>query len=176
MALDFKEAIKLVDAGKAGPAVRRFIVFATQLAILARTGQIKDDLPGVDDTIIAAVALERMMNTKDGRKLLGIKASNKVYNAKDYPLDSPKLDIGRRLICGELTQPEALDALRALLAAADIHPDPKTLKQHLRDIEDHAHVIRESLAHLMRVAGWDGSASGLQDTFAAIIGNKGARK
>lgn len=175
MALDFKEAIKLVDAGKAGPAVRRFIGFATQLAILVRTGQMKD-LPGVDETIVAAVALERMLNTKDGRKLLGIKASNKVYNAKDYPLDSPKLDIGRRLICGELTQPEALDALRALYAAADIHPDPKTLKQHLRDIEDHAHDIQESLAQLMRVAGWDGSASGLPDTLAAILKSKGARK
>lgn len=175
MALDFKEAIRLVDAGQAAPAINRFIRLATHLSILVRTGQMQDG-PGVDETIIAAVALERLKHTKDGRKLLGLKASNKVYNAKDFPLDSPKLDIGRRLISGELTQPEALAELRTLLDAADIHPDPKTLKQLLRDIEDEAHTLREALAHLMRAAGWDGSQASLADTMASLIHGKGKRK
>lgn len=175
MALDFKEAIRLVDAGKAAPAINRFIQFATHLAILVRTGQMQDG-PGVDETIIAAVALERLKQTKDGRRLLGLKASNKVYDAKKLPFDSPKLDIGRRLISGELTQPAALAELRALFDATDDYPDPKTLKQMLRDIEDHAHTIRESLEHLMRVAGWDGSQAGMPDTMAAIIHGKEKRK
>lgn len=177
MALDFKKAIRLVDAGEAAPAINRFIQFATHLAILVRTGQMQDG-PGVDETIVAAVALERLMNTRDGRRLLGLKASNKIaaHNAKKLPLDSPKLDIGRRLISGELTQPEALAELRALFDAEDTYPDPKTLKQLLRDIEDHAHTIRESLEHLMRVAGWDGSQAGMPDTMAAIIHGKEKRK
>jgi len=175
MAITFREAIKLVDSGQAAPAVKRFITFASQLAVLVRTGQIKD-LPGVAETIVAAVALERLMHTKDGRKLLGLKASNKVYNARDIPLDSPKLDIGRRLIAGELTQPEALAALRALLDAADIHPDPKTLKQYLRDIEDQAHSIQDSLRHMMHLAGWDGTEAGLRAILADITQGKGSAK
>lgn len=173
--MTFKKAIKLVDSGQAAPAVKQFIAFAAHLAVLVRTGQMKDG-PGVDETIVAAVALERLMHTKDGRKLLGLKASNKVYNARDIPLDSPKLDIGRRLISGELTQPEALIELRALLSAADIHPDPKTLKQYLLDIEDQSHDIQASLRHLMHVAGGEGTAAQLGAALAALIqGKRGAK-
>ncbi|MBK7813861.1 MAG: hypothetical protein IPJ52_05860 [Rhodocyclaceae bacterium] len=133
MALNFKEANRLIDSGKALPAINEFLQFAATMNVALRTGQV-EEMPGMNATYVAAIALQRLIDTKDGRRLLGIRKGNKVYDVKEYPLNSPRLAIGRRLVCGEITEPGALDLLRAKFAKTDIFPDPKTLKQILRDM------------------------------------------
>jgi hypothetical protein len=172
MTLGLKEAERLISSGQAMTAINEFLRFAAMMNVAVRTGQM-ENMPGMDATYIAAVALQRLIDTKDGRRLLGIRKSNKVYNVKDYPLASPRLDIARRLGMGVITQPAALEELRADFAKADIHPDPKTLKQILRDLEDEACNVRIGLEELLRAAGWDGDLGKLPETFTVLTTGKG---
>lgn len=166
--MSFQEIESLIESGRADDEIAKFIHFATSIYIGLRTGQM-DDLPGMRETVVAAVVLQKLANTAEGRKLLGRKASNKVYNAADYPLGSKHLDIGRRFVDGVITHPEALAELRCLMAAADIHPDPKTLKNLLSDLAEQALNLRSDLEAMMRLAGWDGSEEGLKETLASIM-------
>lgn len=165
----YPEIERLIESGQALPYLREFIKFSAILSVGVRTGKM-EVAPGMEATVVAGVVLDKLMNTTDGRRLLGVRATNAVFNAKDEPPNSPKLDIARRMILGEISQPQALVELKNLLSGADIHPDPKTLKKLLRDLEDEAHSLMEQLDVLMRAAGWDGiSKSDLLDTAESII-------
>jgi hypothetical protein len=172
MTLSLKEVEQIISSGQALPAINEFLRFASLMNVAVRAGEV-ENTPGMDATYIAAIVLQRLIDTKDGRRLLGIRKSNKVYNVKDFRLDSPQLDIARRLGMGAITQPAALEELRAALAKADIYPDPKTLKQILRDLEDEACNVRIGLEELLRVAGWDGDLGNLQEVYTAMTTGKG---
>lgn len=122
--MTFSEIDELIDSGGALPALNEFIRFATVLSVGIRTGQMQE-MPGTQATIIAAVALQKLMHTTDGRKLLGIRASNKVYNEKELSFQSPQYEIARRLGCGEITREQALIELSAVYAKAQTYPDKK---------------------------------------------------
>jgi len=165
----YPEIDRLIESGQVLPYLQEFIRFSATLSVGVRTGQMAN-APGMEATVVAGVVLDKLMNTTDGRRLLGIRATNAVFNAKDEPVNSPKLDIARRMILGEISQPQALIELKNLLSDADIHPDPKTLKKLLRDLEDEAQSLMGQLDYLMRVAGWDGVSTGdLLDTAKSII-------
>lgn len=163
MALTFPEIEELIESGKALPALSEFLQFATLLSIGIRTGQMQE-LPGTQATIIAAVALQKLMDTTDGRKLLGIRASNKLYNEKELSFQSPQYEIVRRMGCGEITRDQALSELSDAYGAAQIYPDKKTLARILDSLENEANNLRENLELMLRAAGWDGSEDNLSKT------------
>lgn len=167
MALDFNEIEELIDSGKALPALNEFIQFAVMLSIGVRTGRMKE-LPGTQATIVAAVALQKLMDTTDGRKLLGIRASNKVYNEKECGLKSPQLEIARRMGCSEITREQALEELSNHYHTADTYPSRQTLNRILNDLADEASNLRENLEVMLRAAGWDGQESNLSKTLLDI--------
>ena len=167
MTLNFTEIEQQIDSGAALPAINEFLKFAVTLYIGIRTGQM-EELPGTQATIIAAVALQKMMGTADGRKVLGIKASNKVYNEKELELDSPQLEIARRMGCGEITRDQALKELEDQYSKADSYPTRPTLSRILNDLETKASSLRENLDVMLRAAGWDGSDGNLPAILADI--------
>lgn len=167
----FTEIEDLIDSGGALPALDEFIKFATMLSIGIRTGQMQE-LPGTKATIIAAVALQKLMHTTDGRKLLGIRASNKVYNEKELSLQSPQFDIVRRLGCGEITREQALSELSNVYADAQTYPDKKTLDRILSSVESDANNLRSNLEFMLQAAGWDGTKDNLSKTLMDIRGAK----
>ena len=172
---NFLEIEGLIKSGKSLPHLNGFIQFATLLSIGIRTGQM-EELPGTKDTIIAAVALQQLMNTKDGRKLLGIKAPNKVYNEAEFAINSPEYEIVRRMGCGEINRNDAMKELSNIFAIAQIYPDRKTLDRILSDLENKAKELRENLECMLRIAGWDGSDTSLSKTLLDMRGvNKQAR-
>lgn len=175
MALSYPEIDALIRSGAAVQILDRFVRASVGLSIAIRTGQVEES-EGDHETIVAGMALQRLMNTKDGRRLLGIKASNKVYNAKQYGPKSPHLDIARRLGCGEINREQALSELSDLLAKAQIFPDKKTIATLLQDLEDMALELRTDLEYMLRVAGWDGREQSLRDTFASIMRTKDSTK
>lgn len=168
MALTFPEIEELIDSGMALPALNEFIQFAVTLTIGIRTGQM-EELPGTQATIIAAMALQKLMDTTDGRKLLGIKASNKVYNEKDYGIKSPQLEIARRLGCGEINRKQALEELRDLFQKAQIYPSRPTLTRILTDLEEEANNLRGNLEVMLRAAGWDSDEGNLEGNLSEIL-------
>ncbi|MBU1980424.1 MAG: hypothetical protein KJ958_14780 [Gammaproteobacteria bacterium] len=168
---NFAEIQKMIEEGKSLPHLNEFLKFATLLSIGIRTGQM-EELPGTRETIIAAVALQQLMDTKDGRKLLGIRASNKVYNEKEVGLNSPQLEIARRMGCGEITREQALSELSNTYAAAQTYPDKKTLARILDGLVDEANKLRNNLELMLRTAGWDGAEENLSKTLADLRGGK----
>lgn len=175
MALTFPQIDELIASGKAVPDLERFILYSVGLSIAIRTGQHQEQ-KGDHETIVAGMALQRLMQTKDGRRLLGIRASNKVYSAKNYGVRSEHLEIARRLGCGELTRDQALVALSDQLAKAQIFPDPKTLKSLLRDLEEQALTMRQQLEFMMRSAGWDGAPETLEENIRRFMASHGDGK
>lgn len=167
MSLTFPEIEELIDSGEAVPAINEFIQFAVMLSIGIRTGRM-EELPGTQATIIAAVALQKLMGTTDGRKILGIKASNKVYNEEEFSLQSPALEIARRMGCGEISHKEALSDLADIYHSAQIYPTKPTLERILTSLEDKALNLRDNLEFMLRAAGWDGSDEGLSKTLLEI--------
>ncbi|HAF43728.1 MAG TPA: hypothetical protein DCK83_01955 [Gallionellaceae bacterium] len=160
MALTFDEITQLIDSGKALAAIEEFTQFAVALHIGISTGQM-EELPGTQATIVAAVALQKLMGTADGRKVLGIKASNKVFNEQEFGLNSPQLEIARRMGCGEITREQALKELSDHYHKADTYPAPQTLKRILSDLERVAGYIRGNLEFMLKAAGWDGDERNL---------------
>jgi hypothetical protein len=166
--LTFSEIEELIDSGKALPSLDEFIKFATMLFIGIRTGQMQE-LPGTQATIIAAVALQKLMHTTDGRKLLGIRGSNKKYNERKLDFQSPQYEIARRMGCGEITRKQALSELADIYAAKNDYPDQKTLDRILDSLEGEANNLRGNLEFMLRAAGWDGSDDSLTQTLSDIL-------
>lgn len=169
MALTFEEIEDLINSGKALPAINEFIQFAVTLSIGIRTGQM-EELPGTQATIIAAVALQKLMDTPDGRKLLGIRASNKikVHNEEEFALNSPQLEIARRLGCGEITRKQAFDELSDLYYKADTYPSRQTINRVLDDLMAKSTSLRANLEAMLIAAGWDGDESNLSKVLMDI--------
>ncbi|MFA6901451.1 MAG: hypothetical protein WC236_00040 [Gallionellaceae bacterium] len=168
MAQTFPEIEELIDSGMALPAINEFIQFAITLSIGIRTGQM-EELPGTQATIIAAVALQKLMDTTDGRKTLGIKASNKVYNEKEFGLESPQLEIARRMGCGEITRKQALSELTDHYYKTDQYPSRQTITRILNSLEEEANSFRGKLEVMLRAAGWDGGEGNLESNLSEIL-------
>lgn len=164
---NYPEIEKLIESGEALPYLQEFIKHSVTLSVGVRSGTIQY-VPGMEAAIVAGVVLQKLMDTADGRGLLGIRASNKKkeYNVKGEPVTSPKMDVARRLIQNELTREQALAELRDLFAADDLYPEPSTLKRYLSDVEEEAYSMMRQLDHLMRSTGWDGES---QDDLRAAL-------
>ena len=167
MTMSFSEINELIESGQAVPALNGFLRFAVALSIGIRTGKMQE-LPGTKETIIAAVALQKLMDTTDGRKLLGIRASNKVYNEKEFGLKSAPFEIARRMGCGEITRQQALDNLSDFYHSADTYPTRQTLNRILDGLTEDAGNLRANLELMLITAGWDGTTENLEQVFKSI--------
>lgn len=171
MTLNFSDIEKLIESGNALPELNKFLEFATVLSVGIRTGQMQA-LPGTRETIIAAVVLQKLIHTKDGRKLLGIRASNKIYNEKEVGLKSPRLEIARRLGCGEITRAQALLDLEETYNNANTYPSRQTLARILDDLLDEAANLRAGLEVILTAAGYDGTEESAAQALKSIIQDK----
>lgn len=167
MAMKFSEIESLIESGRAMDELNGFFQFAFSMYTGVHSGEMPE-YPGMNETLVAMVVLQKLIHTQEGRRVLGIRAPNEVYNAKDYKLGSPQLEIARSLGIDQISREAALDQLRSLFAEAQIYPDPKTLKSLLADLEKEAINLRENLEFMMRSAGWDGSEDGVKEVFDSL--------
>ncbi len=127
MAMSIIEAIKLVRQGEAAEYIDRFIGI---VKYSASTGQ---DAPfAFDDALVVAMALTRLAESADGRKLLGLpKRKNTQYKAEDFRPGSSQFRLAVQYRQGKIAQKEAIDALASSL---DPSPDLRTATRLLDDL------------------------------------------
>ena len=143
--MNILEVIDIVQRGESEAYLNRF-VGAVKFA--AATGQ---PVPlDIDDALVAAMALVRLVQTGEGRKLLGLpKRKNTQYKARDYLVGSPQSEIAREYLAGNLDRRDAILKLDNTFVDP---PDERTLGRLLDDLaanwdEDLTAIDIELIAH-----------------------------
>jgi hypothetical protein len=174
MAITFKEAQGLVERGgiDLDERLNRFVHFAVMMALAVRTGQ-ANDIHGMDDTIIAAAVLQKLIKSPAGRKLIGLKQRGKSYDAKQFEIDSEEFAVGFRLVIGELDHKDAITELSSVYERRDIHLYPQVLKTLVCGLEEHILSLVENTEQMIRMAGLNGSSAEVRqeaiDTIASLM-------
>jgi hypothetical protein len=124
--------------------------------VWARTRQVEDQQTA-DDLIVMVALLHKLLATPEGKRVLKKSFKGKTYDVgKLFGLNSPEFDIGMLLVNGEITRQVALIQLQKQLAEGrDMHPDRKTLKTILDDIEEHCVTFYREAEVLTGLGGMD---------------------
>ena len=153
MGLTFIEAEKLVDRGEADAYIARFVGSVQQATLATEPFPIN-----LDDALVASIALVKLADTTEGRKLLKKpKRKNTQYKAEQFSLKSPQRMAAMDCVTGKINYPEALTKLEATFDGGHIPDKERTLKRLLDDLINLEEKNCASAAHFLALAGWDGT-------------------
>lgn len=167
MAINYKEAQKIVNSGNADHAVGRFL----QFVLRAYASGLHDENGMLDDMLVVSALLHKLLATAEGKRVMRRNYRGKHYTPERYGFPSPEMDIAMELLHGLISRKSALEKLTKQLADhRDEHPDRKTLETLLNDLEDHADFFLRNMSLIAADRGWDGrDVAHLGDIFAEIM-------
>jgi hypothetical protein len=175
MALTFLEVKAMIDAGQAEPSIQQFIRFALQKAVEARAND-RPTLPEQDNAMVAAMALQKLLETPDGRRALNLsrRPRGKAYDADKLLDESPwAMALGISVSLGHIPRTRAREALGNWLAQQDKYPDAKTLESLVDDLAKRMEHHLEMVTYFRRVSGGDAATlSDIQMRMDAVLGKE----
>ena len=107
----------------------------------------------LDDALVASIALARLLNTAEGRKLLKMpKRRNTQYKAEQFHFNSPQRKLAADFIAGKISQNEGLQKLGDTFADP---PDNRTLSRLFDDLVVHQTEWFKRCGEMLMAAGAD---------------------
>ncbi len=162
MAIPYNKVVSLIDEKTAVPVLELFIdrAFGYYYGALRHPTASPQDIyesQAIDDAVVVALVLRRLMKTPDVRSFLGLKRKGRgeKFNVSEM-LNSSKvsndvLSVAEKYDFGLIGKEQALNNLDILVTDyfGESPKDDSTLERMLSDFVDHAKWLNESLALLL---------------------------
>lgn len=131
------KAIKLVSDGRAEEHLNRFIGL---VKYAVATGEpVGFD---IDDALVVSVVLQRLSESAEGRKILGLKKrKNTQYKARDFKAGSPQWNIADDYCAGKLNKGQAVKNMAESFIDP---PDDRTVSRLLEELATDIQQLRKS--------------------------------
>lgn len=139
MALTLTEAQELIANGSAHSWISEFIFKAKLLQHRGRMEQVDSITQrNLDLDLVAALALEAVIKTPDGRRSLNLKraARGKDFAAEDYLPNGQVIDLVLAFHRCDIDKDATLKRLADIVCTSHVTPDQRTLQRLLFEMED----------------------------------------
>lgn len=167
MSLSILEAARILNNGAGEEYISHFIGSVKHAVVSGNSAAIS-----LDEALVASMALARLIDTSEGRKLLKRqKRHNTQYKARDFGIASPQ----RTVIIEYLKSGGSYkDAVLALGNTFANPPDDRTIKRLFDDLVEDQNVFNRNCADLLLAAGADpGDPESQNNAALKILSNIG---